>query len=64
MPRPKKIQEETTNVTVRIPPKDWEALKQRAALMGLNRTELIMMIAQGKISLSQPSETTVLLGKY
>ncbi len=63
MARPKKSQEETKTVSIRIPPRNWDALKRKAQILGLNRTELINLIAEGKVAIGEPSDQMVILGK-
>ncbi|XHR81383.1 MAG: ribbon-helix-helix protein, CopG family [Gloeotrichia echinulata GP01] len=64
MARPKKLTEDTRIVNIRIGDSDWEAFKLQADTMGLNRSELIRQVVQGKISLTQSPDTEkLLLGK-
>jgi predicted DNA binding CopG/RHH family protein len=64
MSRPKTLAEDSIRATVRLSERDWEAFKSQAEAMGLNRSDLIRQIAQGKIPLGQlPNQEKLLMGK-
>lgn len=64
MARPKKLAEDSIRATVRISEKDWEDFKVQAQAMGLNRSDLIRLIAQRKIPLGERvNSEALLLGK-
>ncbi|MBD2236127.1 hypothetical protein H6G35_05745 [Aulosira sp. FACHB-113] len=63
MARPKKLTEDTMRATVRISERDWEAFNAQAKAMGVTRSELIRLIAQGKIPLGQINQQAIALGK-
>ncbi|HAX77726.1 MAG TPA: hypothetical protein DCY88_18285 [Cyanobacteria bacterium UBA11372] len=50
------------NATLKMSPEDWEAFKQTAAQMGLTRTQLLIQIANRKITMN-PQEKMI-LGEY
>ncbi|WP_144416019.1 hypothetical protein [Calothrix sp. 336/3] len=63
MGRPKKLPEDSIRATVMISETDWEAFRLQAEAMGLNRSELLRMIAQGKVALSRVQNHNLMLGK-
>jgi hypothetical protein len=64
MARPKKLAEDSMRATFWISEKDWEEFRLQAEAMGLNRSDLIRLIAQRKIPLGEQTNTEIiLLGK-
>ncbi|WP_442944392.1 plasmid mobilization protein [Nostoc sp.] len=41
----------TINATVRMSSQDWDALKEKASQLGMNRTQFFIQIARGEIKL-------------
>lgn len=55
---------EQVNATIRINKQDWEALKQKAQNIGMNRTKLLTLIARGEITIEKIFlEEELLLGE-
>ena len=55
---------EQVNATIRISKQDWEALKQKAQNLGMNRTKLLTLIARGEITIEKIFlEEELLLGE-
>jgi predicted DNA binding CopG/RHH family protein len=55
---------EQVNATIRISKQDWEALKQKAQNLGMNRTKLLTLIARGEITVEKIFlEEELLLGE-
>lgn len=53
------------NATIRINKEDWEALKKKAEILGMNRTKLFTQIARGKITIEKIFlEEEKLLGEF
>jgi hypothetical protein len=59
-------EKKTINATVRMSSQDWEALKDKASQLGMNRTQFFIQIARGEIKLDHGLllEDKQLLGEF
>jgi predicted DNA binding CopG/RHH family protein len=47
------VERKTVNATLRMSAQDWDALREKAEQMGLNRTKFLTQIARGEIRLEK-----------